>query len=1020
LKPSDEQLAAIQRQAPEVCVVAGPGSGKTSVLIERFAWLVEHEGIDPGKILAITFTEKAATEIKQRLVKRFEHLPGLREPIERAWAMTIDGFCTRLLLEYAIAANLPPDFSILDPSQASALKREAAEEALDSLFREQPDEMRRLLEAVDLSTSDDTANPDLAAALLEIYEAQRIAGGVLPQHPSLADISGQVREICLEVLRDRRLTGAHAHSLRAWAQEFVALQGPDFGLISRFNVYKNRVGAAKDIVGRLKEELLPALQAQWIEEHYQGLPALASTALERLDVIFRARKRQDSVLDFADLEEETIRLLESNESVRRQTQARFEYVLMDELQDTNRLQWRLVNLVRRKFFAVGDINQSIYRFRHADPSVFAEYRDSVEHAGSNVDQLNENHRSRASILETVTRAFQGQPGIEPRALIAKRSDASVPVEHYVGTGDDSESAEANLVGERIAQLIREGVRFGDIAVLVRTLNSTQPFEQAFDRFNIPFLLGSGRTFLEARETKDLLNLMAALVNPLDDIPLLGVLRGPFIGLSDEEIYRLDRTGSVELFESIFGTLRQRMGLLAPDRLLARAIDECAFASRLSPRSRANVDKFLAWLRKEWQAHPRPLAELLDDLEALRATRSEAEAPPPDSVDAVRMMSVHAAKGLEFPVVFLSAMHRRPDNRSAPMNYAPKLGIGWKWRDPETAKGIKSRLYRLIEDEEKRHEKEEENRLLYVAMTRAKDRLILSSAEKKQKSAWQKIAEVVVPPSTVLGANVGQAGSLQRVGNPPAVAANTPNQADYQSAAGYQPALHGADIILPIIYPSGQYDSTASITSISLFEACPRRYYLSRHVGLSGTGFSLSISPEVEPPGATEFGLAVHRALAGENVDSPAAQTLRERFEASPLGRRAARATKIEREFDFLCAIEDIVLRGQIDLWFEESGELILVDYKTGRDETRSSPYELQLRLYALALEQYAGRMPDSALLYYPRTDTTINVSLLEEDLQEAKKKVGKFREAQEGLKYPLIPGEQCQRCEFHHGLCPAP
>ncbi len=292
--------------------------------------------------------------------------------------------------------------------------------------------------------------------------------------------------------------------------------------------------------------------------------------------------------------------------------------------------------------------------------------------------------------------------------------------------------------------------------------------------------------------------------------------------------------------------------------------ECGFVSRLPARGRANVDKFLAWLRKKsGEALPRRfVADLLDDLEALRATRSEAEAPPPDSVDAVRIMSVHAAKGLEFPVVFLSAMHRKTDNRSAPVNFSPKVGIGWKWRDPETAKGIKSRLYRVIEEEEKRHEKEEENRLLYVAMTRAKDRLILSSAEKKQKSSWQKITESVVAPSTVL--------------DPIA-----PTEADWKSAAGWKPAPQSPDIILPVVRALGQYDSTASVTGISIFDACPRRYYLSRYLGLEG-------ETEGQGTGATEFGLEVHRALAGETVDSAAAQAFKARFDRSSLGQRAQR------------------------------------------------------------------------------------------------------------------------------------
>src|SRR5215475_14358740 len=146
------QRAAVERTGQDVCVVAGPGSGKTRVLIERFAWLVEEQGIDPGRILAITFTEKAATEIKERLIARFAGRPELREAIEWAWVSTIHGFCARLLRENSIAAGLAPDFEVLEQAAAERLAREAAEEALESLYRERPEEMRRLLEAVDLST----------------------------------------------------------------------------------------------------------------------------------------------------------------------------------------------------------------------------------------------------------------------------------------------------------------------------------------------------------------------------------------------------------------------------------------------------------------------------------------------------------------------------------------------------------------------------------------------------------------------------------------------------------------------------------------------------------------------------------------------------------------------------------------------------------------------------------------------------------------------------------------------------
>src|SRR5262245_60600901 len=138
MKLSPEQQRAVERTGQDVCVVAGPGSGKTRVLTERFAWLVEWRSIDPKRILAITFTEKAAIEIKQRLIKRFADKPELREAVEHAWVSTIHGFCARLLKENAIAAGLAPDFVVLEQAPAERMRREAAEQALDELFQERP------------------------------------------------------------------------------------------------------------------------------------------------------------------------------------------------------------------------------------------------------------------------------------------------------------------------------------------------------------------------------------------------------------------------------------------------------------------------------------------------------------------------------------------------------------------------------------------------------------------------------------------------------------------------------------------------------------------------------------------------------------------------------------------------------------------------------------------------------------------------------------------------------------------
>jgi CRISPR-associated protein Cas4 len=353
-----------------------------------------------------------------------------------------------------------------------------------------------------------------------------------------------------------------------------------------------------------------------------------------------------------------------------------------------------------------------------------------------------------------------------------------------------------------------------------------------------------------------------------------------------------------------------------------------------------------------------------------------------------MMSIHAAKGLEFPVVFVSALHKGPRNDTQPLLFSPELALGVRWRNPVTGKAVSDTAHARLDAEWKSKEKAEANRLLYVAMTRAEDLLILSEADSQRPTPWMKLARTAIKDQTVAAA-------------PPAMVPVGPATVE---------VTEGRLLDRPVL--AGQYDSSAPVTSVAMFHACPRKYYLSRYLGLE---------PEPEGPGtgAIELGLEVHRALAGEPVDSAEALELKARFEASDLGRRAARATRIEREFDFQLECEDVILRGQIDLWFEEAGALVLVDYKTDRDESGHDAYALQLRLYALALEHYAGRVPDRAVLYYLRPNRAVNIELTDSQLREAQGVVRALRDAQETLVFPLKEGEQCKRCSFYAGLCPA-
>jgi ATP-dependent exoDNAse (exonuclease V) beta subunit len=231
-------------------------------------------------------------------------------------------------------------------------------------------------------------------------------------------------------------------------------------------------------------------------------------------------------------------------------------------------------------------------------------------------------------------------------------------------------------------------------------------------------------------------------------------------------------------------------------------------------------------------------------------------------------------------------------------------------------------------------------------------------------------------------------------------------------------------------PQDQHDSTASITDISVFSQCPRKYYLSRYIGWSadsrGPVNFEDLPHDVGELDASEIGNQVHQILAGLPVDAPAPESveLADRFTSSALGKRASRASRKEHEYDFVISIDDLILRGQIDLWFEHNRELILVDYKTDSlrlplDPTRVNAYALQLQLYAIALEKIAGRPVSRAYLHFLRPNEVVDIDLSPLQLNAAREHVRTFLEAQGTLDYPLRTGDHCFRCDYYKEICPA-
>ena len=1065
MKLSGAQQAAIERTGQDVCCVAGPGSGKTRVLVERFAWLAGTTA-RPEAILAITFTEKAAQEIKSRLVKHFvDRGDGdLRRRVERAQVSTIHGFCHGVLREFALDAGIDPAFRVMDEYEARLEHAQAVEAALNRFSREHRSQFQLLAEA--------WAAEDFAEELRRLDDKLRLAGGAEAALASLPEYHAAESLAAIVTLLSEGLAGSNAQTAaqvtcRDEVREWLA--DPSKDLVARLlrfpriKLPRGKTVEALNAALKQARELAARAVEEAVGERNQSSLLTLRTILIDCAREYSSRKRALGALDFSDLEEQAVALLEGNDSIRKLVSERFDAILMDELQDTNPIQWRIVNAIRRegRFFAVGDINQSIFGWRGAEPAQFLGYQQEFTARGWQIDRLQANYRSRAEILEAVERVCVGRQlaGIQSHTLQAGRVFSSPPGICLEAIRAEENAPEAAWVAQRILELkstMRAGdppreLRFGDIAILSRGAAVFDEYEAAFREVGIPSLVQRGRNFFEEPEIVDLTNLLRVLVNPEHEPAMFALLRSPLAGVTDEEIFERRDAGlplAPERFMTRLEALRAVREETPLDTLLMRFLDESGHWQRLTAAQRANVRKLLRTLRDRANAQPGSLAALVEELEGLRESGRENNAPVPGAEDAVQMLTVHGAKGLEFPIVFLVSMHKAQGGKSKKgrLEWSQERGLGAVWRIEGEDETQQDGAMGAAEEVRKAREAAEEDRLLYVAMTRAEERLVLVWSDKKRVDRrW------IDPVTEGLGLDFGQpfqvgipAGQngvrmLRVVGVPPGLDADAQTSAAQAEIVRIQPET----ISLP-------EPPSVTATTLAHFAACPQRYFLRSLLGWPETpgepvGDSASDASEWsgfeelddgqvlaandgeavgKAPRGMELGDEVHKLLAGLVVPeaSSEARDLALRFARSETGQRAARASRIGRETPILFDYEGLLIRGAIDLWFEERGELVLVDYKTDSyiGDERLQEYSMQLRLYALALSRALGRRVDRIILAVLRSEREIRVRLSPDHEHELSDAVRSFREAHRAGSFPLRPGQQCEWCPYVAGACPQP
>jgi len=509
-------------------------------------------------------------------------------------------------------------------------------------------------------------------------------------------------------------------------------------------------------------------------------------------------KRAEGVLDNEDLQSEAVHLLRTSPGVLRRYQRRFRYLMVDEFQDTNPLQMELIELLHdttsgptpNRLFVVGDVQQSIYGFRNANASIFQEMERTfqTEGRGRHVT-LADNFRARPELLRFVNYLFeqiwrgQGTPftPLSPGATHAEKNPPSIEFlvtrdtgrPHYVAT-------EARALARRIRKMVERRevkitdcgrpdvgrpVGYRDIAILLRGLTDIERYEKVFLEEGLPyFVVGGGRGYYARAEIRDVMNVLTVIDTPLDDLALVATLRSPMVGLDTGTLYALARFAQKEgkripiyplipaFVASVDAPSEERQALdrfyatmekLRKDedrgpvgRLLERILAETEFDAKLllRPAGRRRLANVRKLLQMASASSTRGVGDFIRRLrEVEKLSDREGDAPTEEEAsDVVRVMTIHKAKGLEFPVVFLADLGRSlAFTENSLFVCDPKaLAIGCKLNDYQTA------TYRTVVEERKRREREESNRLLYVALTRPREHLILCGATQgRSRDTW---------------------------------------------------------------------------------------------------------------------------------------------------------------------------------------------------------------------------------------------------------------------------------------------
>lgn len=1147
---NEAQQNAIDARNSNILVSAAAGSGKTAVLVERIIKRItdENNPVDIDKLLVLTFTNAAAAEMKNRIIKKLNET-AKKEPnntivsrqlslVPNAKICTTDSFCINLVREYFFKLDISQDFKILDESQLRLLEDNCANTILENLYNSENDRFYCLAEFLSESKNDDaliqtikrvnqyiTAHPfplDWLRNACEIYNPSLELDDtvfkklVFDEVTACSEYAIDIINLSMDELVQDEMYDVYYQMLekdKNLFQQFCNIENSDWDDVAacasacKFenmprtkkgceNANKAFVSSNRAVYKKLFTDNILPLFAVTCDEYMQDCAVLYPVLLELYDVVklfneelFKLKKEMNAY-SFSDIEHFAIDLLYEKgvgdelvkSEIAREYEKEFAEILIDEYQDTNAAQDTLYALLSNgsNRFMVGDVKQSIYRFRLAMPQIFTAKKDAYDLYDGQSDSVNQkiifakNYRSRKGICDYTNFLFSlvmnrkiGELDYNTEEFLNNGADyeeTTVPCAQIkliqTPIDEDADVYEAKCLAELILkkiqskEQIKDGdcyrdICFGDIAVLFRSTKNRVPvFEKVLTQYGIPVVTNNKTNLFDNHEISILVSLLRVIDNPLQDIPLLATLMSVFYGYTADDIANAkvkypranlyscicSDTEHFAAFISDIEKYKKYASSMCVEDFLRQIIADTSYLSVISAYSDAeqrkrNVMKFVDLAKRFDSGDSVGLTAFVRYIDSVKASKLSLESANMSHVgsNSVALMSIHQSKGLEFPVCILAGASRlyNMDDLKGKLQFHPEIGIGMKILNEKHMFRYNSLQYSCIKNLNKFALMSENLRVLYVAVTRAKEQFIALVSAKDVNGYVNSLADKIINEkiSPVVSCNfradsdfIVSTALLHK--NSSVLSGMTENRVINPIASDFDLSVElldlekeqteNEDCAIEKVQPTmveeirnrlsyryerralSTFSSKRTASSLDEKEQNYKFFAASKPAFMNDKGMT-----------SAQKGTAMHAFMqycdyeqAKNNLEDEIARLVsntyitKEQAEVlnrarlntlfhSDFAKRMFCSDRIYREikvssFVPVCEIEDteytdsVLIQGIADCVFEENGELVVVDYKTDRVETEEellSLYKNQLGFYKKAVEKTLNKPVKEALLY---------------------------------------------------------